>query len=451
MEQRLSRTPSTGAWMLALCACSLGCLIAGMAIGRPSNTLAAGKNYGQIQSTSTISGVGSSVPADISNDLDFKQFWDLWRQVKERYYKQPLDEKKMMYGAMQGMVSSLEDPYTTFFEPKSATEFSQSLQGKFEGIGAEIGIKDEQLQVIAPLPDSPAEKAGIRAGDAILKINGTDTLDMSVEKAVSLIRGDKGTKVTLTLGRFHTEKDKAGKDKQIPETLDIAIVRDVIVVKSVRVKYQDDVAIIEISHFNQDTDTGFAKAVDEVVSKPGIKGIVLDLRNDPGGYLDRAISVASEWVGENIVVSERRQDKIVDEYRGVRKARLNTIPTIVLVNQGSASASEIVAGALQDYGVARLVGMKTFGKGSVQDYTEFPDKSAVKITIAEWLTPKGRSINKTGIEPDVTVDRTAEDYHADRDPQLDKAIELITGKKAPTLPSAAKTEPKAPSSKPTTK
>ena len=451
MEQRPSQAPRTGAWMLALCACSLGCLIAGMAIGRPSDSLAAGSNLNQVKSTSTITGVGSAVPEDISKELDFKQFWDLWRQVKERYYKQPLDEKKMMYGAMQGMVASLEDPYTTFFEPKSATEFSQSLQGKFEGIGAEIGIKDEQLQVIAPLPDSPAEKAGIRSGDAILKIDGTETAGMTVEKAVSLIRGDKGTKVTLTLGRFHTEKDKAGKEKQVPETVEIGIVRDVIVVKSVRVKYKDDVAIIEISHFNQDTDAGFTKAVDEVLSKTNLKGIILDLRNDPGGYLDRSISVASEWVGENIVVTERRQGKIVDEYRGVRKARLNTIPTIVLVNQGSASASEIVAGALQDYGVARLVGMKTFGKGSVQDYSEFPDKSAVKITIAEWLTPKGRSINKTGIEPDVTVDRTAEDYHADRDPQLDKAIELITGKKAPTLPPTAKTESKAESSKSTTK
>ncbi|MCC7357252.1 S41 family peptidase [Candidatus Uhrbacteria bacterium] len=451
MEQRPSRAPHTGAWMLALCTCSLASLVIGMAIGRPNDSLAAGSNVNQVTSTSTISGVGSSVPSDVSKELDFKQFWDLWRQVKERYYKQPLDEKKMMYGAMQGMVASLEDPYTTFFEPKSATEFSQSLQGKFEGIGAEIGIKEEQLQVIAPLPESPAEKAGIRSGDAILKIDGTETVNMSIEKAVSLIRGDKGTKVVLTLGRFHTEKDKAGKDKQVPETIEVSIVRDVIVVKSVRVTYKDDVAIIEISHFNQDTDSGFTKAVDEVLGKTNIKGIILDLRNDPGGYLDRSISVASEWVGENVIVSERRQGKIVDEYRGVRKPRLNTIPTIVLVNQGSASASEIVAGALQDYGVARLVGMKTFGKGSVQDYSEFPDKSAVKITIAEWLTPKGRSINKTGIEPDVTVDRTIEDYHADRDPQLDKAIELITGKKTSTPPPTAKDESKAKSSESTKK
>ncbi len=431
--------------MIALCACTVGAFIGGIVIARPGNTQAAPNALlTRPVSTSTITGVGSAMPRDIATDVDFKQFWDLWRQLKERYYKQPLDEKKMMYGAMQGLVASLEDPYTVFFEPKIATEFSQSLQGKFEGIGAEIGIKEDQLQVIAPLPESPAERAGIRTGDLILKINETETTGMPVEKAVSLIRGNKGTKVKLTIGRYKTEKDAKGKEQKVPEMQEITVTRDVIVVKSVRVKYQDNVAVIEISNFNQDTATGFTKVVDEVLAKKDIKGIILDLRNDPGGYLDRSISVASEWIGENVVVAERRQGQIVDEYRGVRKARLNTVPTVVLVNEGSASASEIVAGALQDYGVAKIVGMKTFGKGSVQDYSEFNDKSAVKITIAEWLTPKGRSINKTGIEPDIVVDRTAEDYHADRDPQLDKAIELLTGKKAPTPAPQAKAESKTP-------
>jgi len=199
-------------------------------------------------------------------------------------------------------------------------------------------------------------------------------------------------------------------------------------VKSVNTKYLDgNIAVITVSNFNQDTADLFSKAVGDVLSKD-VKGVILDLRNDPGGYLDRATAVAGEWVGSQLVVEERQQGQITDKYNGTGDGRLKGMPTVVLVNQGSASAAEIVTGALQDYGVATIVGMKTFGKGSVQDYSDFPDKSAVKVTIAEWLTPKGRSINKVGLTPDVQVDRTEDDYHANRDPQLDKALEILTGK-----------------------
>jgi carboxyl-terminal processing protease len=379
-----------------------------------------------------VQGIGSNPPKGDAKNVNFKEFWDLWELMQTKYYKQPIDEQKMLYGAMQGLASSAEDPYTVFFEPKVAEAFSDSLNGKFEGIGAEIGIKDDQLQVIAPLPESPAEKAGVLAGDAILQINGTSTDAMTVDQAVSHIRGDKGTKVTLTLGRFTITKGKDGKEKKEPKTVDITIERDTIVVKSVKVTYpKDGIAMIAVSNFNSDTADLFAKAVDEVTAK-NVKGIILDLRNDPGGFLDRATAVAGEWVGDQPVVSERRQGKIVDEFRGTGSGKLHGIPTIVLVNEGSASASEIVAGALQDYGEAKLVGKKTFGKGSVQDYTELENGAAVKITVAEWLTPKGRSINKIGIDPDVVVDRTEEDYHADRDPQLQKAIDLLTGTASPT-------------------
>lgn len=404
--------------------------VAGMASVR-AGTADAGPAVSGPVSTSTpvvarsIDGVGSSPPRDVRAKADFDQFWELWRTLKDRYYLQPMDEQKMMYGAMSGLASSLEDPYTTFFEPKIAEEFSQSLQGKFEGIGAEIGLRDEQIQVIAPLKDMPAEKAGIRAGDAILKIDGEDTAGMTVEQAVSKIRGDKGTTVKLQIGRVKVEVGKDGKEKKTPSTLDVSIVRDVIVVKSVRVSYKDKVAVIEITNFNQDTQALFAQAVEEVSGKDP-KGIVLDLRNDPGGYLDRAVSVASAWVGSDVVLHERRQGKIVESFRGDGEPRFKGIPTVVLVNEGSASASEIVAGALQDHGAAKVVGKTSFGKGSVQDYTEFPDGSAVKVTIAEWLTPKLRSINKQGIVPDIDVERTAEDVHANRDPQLDKALQLLT-------------------------
>ncbi len=429
--------PQVASWIIALLVCSVLSFAIGTWAAKPVAELT--QPLFSPTSSTTVSDIGSMPPAGlVDKPGDFKQFWELWKQLKSRYYKQPLDEKKMMYGAMTGLVSSLEDPYTVFFEPKTATEFTQSLQGKFEGIGAEIGIKDNQLQVIAPLPDSPAQRAGLRAGDAILKIDAKDTTDMAVDKAVSLIRGAKGTTVVLSIGRVKVEKDAKGKEKTTPNAQDISIVRDTIVVKSVTVKYRDGIAVLEVSHFNQDTQELFSKAVEEILTKD-VKGLVLDLRNDPGGYLDRAIDMVSEWTGDAVVVSERRQGKIVEEYHGTHTARLANMPTMILINQGSASASEIVAGALQDANKGKLIGMKSFGKGSVQDYTELPDHSAVKITIAEWLTPKGRSINKIGIQPDIQIDRTEDDYHANRDPQLDKAIELLTGKAPAALPTTSTT------------
>ncbi len=437
---------STAPWVIALLACSLAAFGAGVWCSQPGKLLAASGTAGNLAvTTSSVSGLGALPPSEVAQDVNFQEFWDLWKQLKDRYYKQPLDEKKMMYGAMSGMVASLGDPYTLFFNPTDATSFSEALQGKFSGIGAEIGIKDNQLQVIAPLPDSPAEKAGIRSGDFILAIDKQDTAGMSVDQAVSLIRGDKDTKVALTIGRLNATTDAKGKTKTAPTSTTITIVRDEIVVKSVTVAYKNNLAIVTVNHFNQDTDTLFQKVIDEVLTK-NVKGIVLDMRNDPGGYLDRAIAVASEWTGEQTIVSERRQGKIVDSYKGTHPARLDKIKTVVLVNQGSASASEIVAGALQDYGLATLVGMKTFGKGSVQDYSEFSDKSALKVTIAEWLTPKDRSINKIGIQPDVQVDRTDADYNADRDPQLDKAVQLLTGKASAAIPAQATSTATVPSS-----
>ncbi|MBU1034616.1 S41 family peptidase [Patescibacteria group bacterium] len=380
------------------------------------------------EATSTTSGVdgkGGMPPKGTAESIDFQQFWDLWDALNRKFYKQPLDEKKMLYGAMSGLTAALGDPYTVFFEPTVAEEFSKSLEGKFEGIGAKIGIKEDQLQIIAPLPDSPAERAGLQAQDAILSINGTSTEGMPIERAVSLIRGDKGTTVTLTIGRIKTTKSANGKEVKEPATFDVPIVRDTIVVKSVRTKFLDgNIALIEISHFNADTTEEFAKAADLVLSKD-VKGVIIDVRNNPGGFLDRATAVAGEWVGDAVVVKERRKGEIVDEYHGTGKSRLKDMPTVILVNGGSASASEIVAGALQDYGKAKLVGKKTFGKGSVQDYSELKDGTALKVTVADWLTPKERFINEIGIEPDFDVDRTEDDYNAGKDPQLDKALELL--------------------------
>ena len=379
---------------------------------------------------SSVQNVETDIPSDIHTSADFNEFWDLWRQLKSRYYLQPVDDKKMMYGAMAGLTSAMDDPYTTFFEPKSAEEFATALSGKFEGIGAEISTVDGQLQIISPLIDLPADKAGLKPGDLILKINASSTQDMSTDEAVSYIRGAKGTPVSLFIGRVHITKLPNKTEKKNIETKEYTIIRDAIIVKSVRLIWEkNSIARIQITSFNQDTDDLFLRVVEEILAK-NVKGIILDLRNDPGGFLDKATAVAGEWTGDQIVVQERRQGKIVDQLPGTGSGRLKGIPTIILLNQGSASASEIVAGALHDYGMAKIVGMKSFGKGSVQDYSEFPDKSAVKITIAEWLTPKGNSIHKVGIKPDVQVDITQDDLHAKRDSQLDKALELLGAKSA---------------------
>lgn len=403
--------------------CVLLAFLSGLLIGRVGVTEA----LSPTAITKKVLGIGSKAPDDaLEQDIEFKQFWELWKILKLKYYEEA-SEEKMFYGAMKGLAESLDDPYTSFFEPELAKEFTDSLKGEFEGIGAEIGVRKGQLQVIAPLPDMPAEKAGLIAGDYILQINGTSTEGMITEEAVMLIRGEKGTPVTLQIGRLI--KADANEEGEIlgtkPDIKDVTIVRDKIVVKSVRLTWpEENVPMIQVSNFNQDTDVEFKNAVTEILSK-NIKGVILDLRNNPGGYLDRSTAMAGEWTGKQVVVTERRKGKIVDEFRGTAGGRLNGVSTVVLINQGSASASEIVAGALQDYGLAKIMGMPSYGKGSVQDYTEFDDGSAIKVTIAEWLTPKGRSINKSGIKPDFEVDRTIEDYNENRDPQLDQAIEFI--------------------------
>lgn len=378
------------------------------------------KNAGSSASTTGfVIGIGQSPPANVaSQDVEFKLFWDAWTIIKEKYYQQPIEDKSLFYGAMKGLAEATGDPYTNFFEPKGAEAFQQALSGKFSGIGAEIGLKDGTLTIVAPLPDTPAERAGIKAGDLIVKIDDADTAGYTVEKAVSLIRGDKGTKVKLTIFR-----PDAGKDP-----FDVEIIRDEIQIKSVRLNWVEgkNIAHIVVTNFNMDTRENFDRAVEEAIRKDA-KGVILDLRNNPGGFLDTAVYMAGEWVGDAVVVKERRQGKIFEQLRGTGKKRLAGMPTVVLVNEGSASASEIVSGALQDFKLATVVGKTTFGKGSVQDYINLKDGSAIKITIAEWLTPNERTINKTGLEPDVTVDRTPEDYEAQRDPQLDRAIGILTG------------------------
>lgn len=354
------------------------------------------------------------LPTYLSKDIDFNLFWQVWDLVKKEYVRQPVQDTKLFYGALAGIVTALDDPYSVFFDPEMAQKFQQELKGAFEGIGAELGIKDKQLTIIAPLPGTPAERAGLKAGDKILAIDGKDTNDMALDYAVSLIRGPKGTEVVLTTWREGWEKSK-----------EIKIVREKIELVSVKWEMKGEIAYFEINHFNEDTRERVNQAVNELLIK-NPKGIILDLRNNPGGFLDTAVDVAGEWIENDVVVIEQNQSGQKNARKSSGLARLQNLKTVVLINEGSASASEIVAGALSDYGKATLVGKKTFGKGSVQNLESLSDGSAVKITVSEWLTPKGRQIDKQGIPPDVEVNLTEEDYNAGRDPQLDKAMELLS-------------------------
>jgi carboxyl-terminal processing protease len=310
--------------------------------------------------------------ANHSNSVEFNEFWAVWDRIKQKYAKQPVSDTELLYGSIQGLVGSLGDPHSIFFPPKAAEEFSKDLSGQLEGIGAEIGMKDGRLVVISPLPESPAEKSGLLPGDFILKINNEDTFGMDTATAVSKIRGKAGTTVVLSVSR-----DKSGKMKEI------SIVRAAINIPSVTfAAKKGSIGYFKIAQFNQDTTAKFNQYVNALPAN--VKGVIIDLRNNPGGYLDVAVDVASKWIDTgDVIVSEKGLNNLHEEFKSNGEHPLGKIKTIVLVNKGSASASEIVAGALQDYKKATIVGEQSFGKGSVQDLEMFPDGPA--FDRASWL------------------------------------------------------------------
>jgi len=353
------------------------------------------------------------------NDVDFSLYWRVWDLLKEKYVdKNSLDAQKLMYNSIQGMLKATGDPYSDFFDPEQSNDFSQDLLGSFEGIGAELGVKDKILTVIAPLDGSPAQKAGLLAGDKIIKIGDKISSDLGIDEAVNQIRGKKGTEVKLTILR-NGEND----------TREITIVRNVIVVKSVKLEFKpDDIAYLKISKFGDTTSNEFNDAVKQIISK-GAKDIILDLRNNPGGYLNASVEIASKMIPKGqLVVSEEDNAGKKDSLYTTGGDKLSSIPTVVLINEGSASAAEILAGALRDDQKITLIGKKSFGKGSVQELIKLPQSSSVKITVAKWMTPNGDYIMEKGINPDIEVDLTSDDYNNNRDPQLDKAIEVIKEK-----------------------
>lgn len=348
-------------------------------------------------------------------NVDLSILWETWNALESNFLNQELfNKKEQVYGATKGLVSSLNDPYTIFMSPKNTADFEASISGEFEGIGAEIAIKDEQLVIISPLKGSPAEMAGVLAGDMVYKINGENTFGITAEDAVTKIRGPKGEKVTLTMIR-------KGEGKP----LDIEIVRDNIILDSVEFEVRDEIAMITISQFGTDVVQEFQDIIPQLtLDNP--KGVIVDLRNNGGGLLDAALEIATEFFDEKVIVKTkgRHFGDSGNLKSGKNGAFINT-PLIVLTNEGSASASEIFAGAVQDHKRGLVLGKKTFGKGSVQNVIPLSDGSSLKVTIAEWLTPAGRSIHEEGIAPDEEVEMTREHSENEEDPVVDRAMEIF--------------------------
>ncbi|MCX6721116.1 MAG: S41 family peptidase [Candidatus Staskawiczbacteria bacterium] len=351
--------------------------------------------------------------------ISFSLFWDAYNKLHDKFVDpSKIDDQKVLYGAIEGMTKSLGDPYTDFFDPAQAKMFEQNLSGSFEGIGVQIGITKEALTVIAPLPETPGEKAGIKAGDIIVKIDGKDSTNMTTDEAVTLIRGPKGTAVTLTIVR-----------EGWTSTKDFKIVRETIIIPSIKWSLKDgNVAYIQIFQFDENLGTDFKKTALEILASPA-KKIVLDLRNDPGGYLEVCKDIAGWFLkkDQTITIEDFGAGKTQTIYKADGNASLENYPVVVLIDKGSASASEILAGALRDNRNVKLIGEKSFGKGSVQEVVDLKGGSFLKITIAKWLTPKGNSISEIGLTPDIKVDITDQDIENKKDPQLDKALEIIKG------------------------
>jgi len=343
-------------------------------------------------------------------EIDFSLFWEAYHKLKENFYdKTKIDPQKILYGAVSGMAKSSEDPYTDFFDPKQAKIFEEDVRGYFEGVGMEIGIKKGKLQVVAPLEGTPVQKAGIKAGDFILKINDKDTTDISVEEAAMLIRGPKGTKVKLSIFREDWKEPK-----------EIELTREVIEIPSIKLEKKDGILYLKIYQFSEKLNQGFPKIAFDI-SKEKSKKLILDLRNNPGGILDVGVNVAGYFLekGKLVVVEDYGQGKKI-EHRSSGPGILKDVKTVVLINKGSASASEILASALRENLGTILIGEETFGKGSVQKMEKLSDGSFLKITVAKWLTPKGNQISEIGVSPDIEVNESEE-----KDLPLEKAMEIL--------------------------
>lgn len=348
----------------------------------------------------------------LPDKLDYSSVDEIYRLLKQSYDGQ-LTVDQLLAGLKKGLVEAAGDPYTTYMDSNEAQAFNEQLNGTFSGIGAELGKQGSDIVVIAPINGFPAEKAGLKAGDVIIMIDDKDTAGLSIEEAVALIRGEAGTTVKLTILRND-------------QPLEFTITREVIALPSVTAEtLEGNIGYIQISRFADDTISSFNKAAKDFVDA-GAKGVILDLRNNPGGYLDGAVSVSEAWLKNGqLILEEKRSGIVVKSYRADKTGILNDMPTVVLINQGSASASEIVAGALKDNNKATIMGVTSFGKGSVQEFSTFLAGDVLKVTVARWFTPNGQNIDKEGIEPDVIQEISDSDITNNIDSQLNKAIEAL--------------------------
>ena len=360
-----------------------------------------------------------------NKNIDFNLFWQTWDRLEEKYVDQKkIDPVKMFYGAIKGMVASVGDPYTFFLTPEENKDAKDDLGGKFTGIGAQLGLKDNQIIIIAPLKDSPALKAGIKAGDIIKKVDGESTEGWTLIQAVSKIRGEAGSKVKLTITRDKTDKK-------------FEIVREEIKVASIEFKKEasidckdncKEVGYIKINQFGENTNYEWDNAI-EFILENNLKGLIVDVRDNPGGFLESSVYIASEFLQKGkLVVKQESTQGLNKDYKSTRNGNLQNEKIVILINEGSASASEILAGALRDYKVATLVGAKTFGKGSVQEALDLKKGAGLHVTVAKWILPNGEWINGKGINPNVAIKNEVENGNTltrDKDIQLEKAIEIL--------------------------
>lgn len=354
----------------------------------------------------------------VATQADFSPFWKAWNTINEKSPNaSKISDQERVYGAISGLVGSLNDPYSVFFAPDEAKMFQDDIAGNFSGVGMEVGIKNKILTVIAPLKDTPAYKANIKPGDKILKIDNKITSDLSIEKAIKLIRGEKGTTVALTIFR---------DGEKIPR--EVKIVRDIINTPTLDTEIRPDgIFVIKLYSFSATSSTLFQEAIKKFVDSKSDR-LLLDMRGNPGGYLDAAVSMASWFLpsGKVVVTEDYGNNEKTKQYRSAGYNIFNdNLKFAILIDGGSASASEILAGAMQDYAKAKLVGTKSYGKGSVQEVINITPDTILKITVAKWLTPNGNSISEKGLTPDYIVEYTQKDADLKKDSQLDKAVDLL--------------------------
>ncbi len=362
-------------------------------------------------------GASASAQAETPQDLQklFQPFWQSWDIVHDRFVDQPLDNEILMQGAIRGMMDSLDDPHSSYMDPFQFNQANISLEGEYEGIGAWVDPNEEYLTIVSPMPNSPAEEVGLKPGDAIIAVNGDDMTGVDGNLVIRKVMGPAGTSVTLTIQR-----------EGVAEPFDVEVTRAAITIPSVESRMlEGDIGYLHLFTFGDESTPELRQALKDLLDQ-NPKGLIFDLRNNGGGALRTAIEVASEFIGDGVVMYEEYGDGTRDTYTAQRGGMATDIPLVVLINEGSASASEIVAGAIQDRDRGQLVGTTSFGKGSVQQWIPLDnDQGAVRVTIARWLTPDERTISEIGLEPDVVVEMTQEDVQAGLDPQLDKAVELL--------------------------